>query len=144
ALRITEVRDLDPSGDGTENSDTRGLATDGDPTTAWFTERYQDTPAFGGLKEGVGLLLRVARPAVLTEVTIDSPTPGATFELQGVAPGGERPVLAKGTLTGGSQTVQVPPGPAFQNYVLWFTSLAPDDTGRYHAGVGEIRLTGIP
>lgn len=145
ALTITAVRDLDPEpdGDGAENSASRDLVVDGDPQTAWFTERYQDTPAFGGLKNGVGLLLRLARPAALTEVTIDSPTPGATFEIQGVAAGGERPVLAKGTITGGRQVVEIPPGPAFQNHVLWFTSLAPDDAGRYHAGVAEIEMRGV-
>ncbi len=144
-LTITAVRDLDPEpdGDGSENPASRDLVWDGDAETAWFTERYQDSPAFGGLKNGVGLLLRLPRPAALTEVVIDSPTPGATFQIQGVAAGGERPVLAESTLTGGRQTVQIAPGPAFQNHIVWFTSLAPDDSGRYHAGIAEIELRGV-
>lgn len=144
-LGIASVRDLDPlpDGDGTENSASVGLVHDGDAATVWFTERYQDTPEFGGLKDGVGLLLRTARPAALTQVVIDSPTAGARFQIQGVAPGGERPVLAEGTLTGGRQVVRITPGDAFQNHVLWFTSLAPDGGGRYHAGVAEIELRGI-
>jgi hypothetical protein len=29
-------------------------------------------------------------------------------------------------------------------YVLWITSLVPDDTGRFWAGVGQVELRGVP
>jgi len=146
-LTITAVRDFDPpadGGDGQENPDQRDLAVDGDPDTAWLTERYQDTPTFGGLKDGVGLLLRLDAPAVVTEAQILSPTPGVTFELQAVGPDGTRPVLAEGTFDGSLQTVTAPGDAAAQNYVVWITGLVPAEDGGYQAGVSEVRLRGVP
>lgn len=145
-LTIAAVRDLDPpedGGDGQENPGLRDLAVDGDPDTAWLTERYQDTPTFGGLKDGVGLLLRLDAPAVLTEARILSPTPGATFELQAVGPSGTRPVLAEGTFDGTLQTVTVTPETAAQNYVVWITGLTPAPDGGYQAGIAEVSLRGV-
>ena len=49
---------FDPGGDGEpENPDDVPLAFDGDPATAWSTLEYRGSPAFGNLKDGVGLLL---------------------------------------------------------------------------------------
>jgi eukaryotic-like serine/threonine-protein kinase len=146
ALPIVSVRDLDPvelGGDGVENPDQRDLALDGSPDTAWFTERYQDSAVFGGLKEGVGLLLRVEAPAVLTGVEVTSPTPGATFEVHAVAGGNERPVLAEGTFSGEPQRLAAEPAEPAQNFILWITSLAPTEDGRFHAGVSQVSLQGV-
>ncbi len=76
-LTVASVRDYDPLGDDRERPDLLPLATDGDPSTAWYTENYQDTPELGNLKEGVGLALTLPAPAVATEMVIDSPTPGS-------------------------------------------------------------------
>ncbi|HMM49903.1 MAG TPA: hypothetical protein PKE32_09885, partial [Miltoncostaeaceae bacterium] len=146
-LTIASISDVDPTetgGDGAENPGQRDLAIDGDPATAWYTEKYQDSPRFGGLKEGVGLLVHLARPAVVREALISSPTAGATFEIRSVAPGGQRPLLGSGTFTGTAQKVPLTTAPATQNVLLWITSLAPTGDGRYQAGVGEIRLRGVP
>lgn len=147
ALRIESVRDIDPpegGGDGTENPDQRELVVDGDPDTAWFTERYQDTPDFGGLKEGVGLLLRLPQPARLTALSITSPTPGAGFELQAVASGGQRPVVASGTLSGSPQVIPVGTERASQSWIIWITGLVDAGDGRFHAGIAEVGLRGVP
>ncbi len=146
-LAISAVRDLDPpegGGDGAEGTDTRSLAIDGRDDTAWYTERYEPPARFGGLKDGVGLLLRTARPAVATEAVVLSPTPGATFQILAGGPPGQGRVLADGTFTGERQTVPLPAGTPARNYVLWITALAPDETGRYHAGVSEVELRGVP
>jgi eukaryotic-like serine/threonine-protein kinase len=146
-LTITAVRDFDPpseGGDGQENPGQRDLAIDGDPETAWLTERYQDTPTFGGLKDGVGLLLRLDAPAVVTEARILSPTPGATFELQAVGSGGTRPTLAEGTFDGTLQTVTATQEAAAQSYVVWITGLAPAPDGGYQAGIADVTLRGVP
>lgn len=146
-LAISAVRDLDPpegGGDGAEGTETRGLATDGDDTTAWYTERYEPPAEFGGLKDGVGLLLRIAQPAVATEAVVLSPTPGATFQILAGGPPGQGRVLAESTFTGERQTIPLSTAAATRNFVLWITALAPDETGRYHAGVGEVELRGVP
>ncbi len=144
-LTISAVRDYDPQGnDKAENPGERGFAVDNDPTTAWYTEQYRDTPQFGGLKSGVGLILRLTAPAVATEMVVTSPTPGATFEVQGPLVAGTREVLAKGTLSGPDQVIPLASAAASEVYVLWITSLVPDQRGGYWAGVGQVQLRGIP
>ena len=147
ALAIAAVRDLDPEdegGDGAENPDSAYLAVDGDPETAWYTERYQDDPRFGGLKDGVGLALRLEAPAVPTDITVESPTPGAEFEVQAGGLGGPRTVLADGAFEDAPVTVELDDAGPQQTLILWITSLADTDDGRYHAGVAEVRLQGVP
>jgi serine/threonine-protein kinase len=74
ALPAAEVADFDPQGSGTpgENHDRVGLSHDGDPTTAWRTERYDDR-AFG-TKSGVGLQVRLSTPAAFDQLVVDSPS----------------------------------------------------------------------
>ena len=143
-LTLSSVSDFDPLGDGRERPDLLPLASDGDPSTAWYTENYQDSPELGGLKEGVGLSLALPAPAVATQMVIDSPTPGAHFEVLGPGSGIERRTLAQGTLTGGRQVIPLTRAAASSSYVLWLTSLVPDGKGGYWAGVGEVRLRGVP
>lgn len=63
------VVSFDPQGDGRENDREVPRVADGDPTTAWETERY-DTREFGNLKEGVGLILRLDSTARLRTLTV--------------------------------------------------------------------------
>jgi serine/threonine-protein kinase len=145
-LEFAAIRDYDPQGaDQAERPDLRAAAIDGDPETAWYTENYQVTPEFGGLKDGVGLVMRLAAPATATELIVSSPTPGARFQLLGPDRGdGERERLAEGELTGDRQVVPLAVTDPSQAYVLWITGLVPDDQGRFWAGVGEVELRGLP
>jgi serine/threonine-protein kinase len=141
-LPLARVVDWDPEGSGTlgENPDLVGNATDGDPATVWRTEGYLDEGDFSkrGDKSGVGLKLVLDRPAVARQLVIDSPTPGARFELRG---GDDPSPLAVATTTGTRQVVPLREGPARAEYVLWFTILPPDN-GRFRAEVGEVELQG--
>lgn len=144
-LTIAAVRDYDPQGDdGAENPDQRGLAVDGDATTAWFTERYRISPDFGGLKTGVGLILRLTGPAVATQMVVTSPTPGAGFQVLGPLESGRREVLASGTFTGAEQVIPITRAAPAEAVVLWITSLVDDGTGGFWAGVGQVELRGVP
>jgi hypothetical protein len=147
-LTIAAVRDYDPQGDGgaesPENPDQRGLAVDGDPATAWFTERYRISPDFGGLKTGVGLILRLTGPAVATQMVVTSPTPGAGFQVLGPLESGRREVLASGTFTGAGQVIPLTSAAPAEAFVLWITSLVDDGSGGFHAGVGQVELRGVP
>jgi eukaryotic-like serine/threonine-protein kinase len=143
-LTISAVRDYDPQGnDEAENAFQRGYSVDADPTTAWYTERYHSTE-FGGLKSGVGLVLRLTEPAVATEMVVSTPTPGARFQVLGPLDSGNREVLATGTLTGSDQVIPLATAEPSQVYVLWITSLVPDGEGGYWAGVGQVQLRGMP
>jgi hypothetical protein len=62
----------------------------------------------------------------------------------GPGTGIEREALAQGTLDGGEQVVRLARAAPSGSYVLWFTSLVPDAKGGYWAGVGEVRLRGVP
>ena len=143
ALALESVQAYDPFGTGGENGGLAANAIDGDPQTTWNTEHYS-----GGLnKPGVGLVLTLPRAERLTEVTIDSPTPGASFEVR-AAPEDEGPgrVLASGTLTADAQRVPIADRPVGRTFVLWLTRLVPDPNAgdRLWASIGEVRLRGVP
>ncbi len=72
---IASVQAVDPLGDETENDDLAGLAIDDDVTTAWKTETYRN-PGFSGVKTGVGFLVALEEPSVVTSVRITTPTEG--------------------------------------------------------------------
>src|SRR5690348_12404840 len=46
SVPLQALAGYDPQGDGTEHNELAGLATDGNPSTAWTTERY-DSQDFG-------------------------------------------------------------------------------------------------
>lgn len=147
-LPIAAVRDYDPEGDdgaqSPENPDQRGLAVDRDPATAWYTEKYRGSPGFGGLKTGVGLILRLVGPAVASQMVVSSPTPGAGFEVLGPLVDGRRQVLATGTFAGGEQAITLARAAPAEAYVLWITSLVDDGGGGFWAGVGQVEMRGVP
>jgi tRNA A-37 threonylcarbamoyl transferase component Bud32 len=72
---IANVVDFDPTGGDGEHSGDTGNAIDGDPETTWTTERY-NSPDWGGLKQGVGLILELEQPADLTALELDTPSSG--------------------------------------------------------------------
>jgi hypothetical protein len=140
-LALAGISDFDPEGEGRERPSDVPNAADGDPESVWFTERYA-TADFGNLKDGVGLLLSAADGSQINELVIESPTPGASFQVLGQAgASGVRPVLANGTTAGGEQTIPLG-GDGGDEVVLWFTGLTEDDSGRFWAGVGQVELRG--
>jgi eukaryotic-like serine/threonine-protein kinase len=73
ALTISGAAAFDPAGDGKENDDRVDNVRDGDPTTVWRTEGYNDRD-ITRLKPGVGIVLTLASSAVLDHLEVDSPT----------------------------------------------------------------------
>ena len=80
ALRAAATYDP-PPGDGHENDGEIGNATDGDPTTYWSTEGYNDGLAAIG-KKGVGLVVEVADDAAVRQVRVVSDTPGFMAQIK--------------------------------------------------------------
>lgn len=74
-VTFASVRSFDPEGDGEENEPQVGRATDGDPVTAWKSDRYR-SEAFGGLKKGLGLILTLDRQQSLDTLVVRSPSAG--------------------------------------------------------------------
>lgn len=143
-LTGVSVRDFDPDGDGQERPGSVANAHDGDPSTAWETERY-DSAGFGGLKDGVGLLVDLGAPTRLRRVELGLTRPGVTAELRTAAEpapdASSYRVLARAR-SDGDRLALVPPDGTTERYLLvWLTRLAPDDD-RFSAGVTDLAVTG--
>jgi hypothetical protein len=140
------AHDFDPQGDGHENPDQAALAVDGDPSTAWFTDRY-DSPSLGGLKSGVGLVLDLGEVRTVREVLVASTAAGASVQLRAAAQDADSaptgldgfPVVA--TVDEAGTTARLTPtSPVRTRYLLvWFTRL-PATSGGYKEGVAEISV----
>jgi predicted Ser/Thr protein kinase len=114
----------DPQGDGTEHNEVAGLATDGNPSTSWMTEHY-NSQDFGGLKTGVGLVLDAGSSVKLARLTVTTPTPGFTAEIQAgnSSSGGFTPDSGSQTING--TTTFTLNGATARYYVVWITQLPP-------------------
>jgi len=134
SVRLHGVGDYDPQGDGSEYGSKAPLATDGNPSTAWYTEHY-DSPAFGGLKSGLGLVLDARRAVKLGKLTVTTSTPNFTARiLAGNSPtGGFSPDST--TQSVGATTTFTLNGKSARYYVVWITQLPP---GGY-AQIQEVR-----
>ncbi|MFW3171570.1 protein kinase family protein [Geodermatophilus sp. CPCC 206100] len=134
---------LDPGGDGEpENVDAIPLSFDGDPATAWSTLTYRGSPAFGNLKDGVGIVYDLGTEQALSGVTVTTNTPGATVEIRvGDEPEGPvdgYDVVASGELT--PTTDLTFEEPVTSRYVLlWVTGLVSSDDG-FSADVAEVAV----
>jgi serine/threonine-protein kinase len=123
-VSLAGVTTYDPQGNGDEHSSTAPAATDGNPSTSWYTETYS-TQDFGGLKDGVGLVLDAGSPQDVKSLTVTTPTPGfqATV-LTGSAQSGPFTSDASTQTVGGTTTFDLN-GSTARYYVLWITRLPP-------------------
>jgi eukaryotic-like serine/threonine-protein kinase len=124
AVPLRGLMGYDPQGDGVEHNELAGLATDGDPSTAWTTETY-DSQDFGGLKDGVGLMLDAGSPVKIAHLTVTTSTPDFTAEIRvgSSSTGAFTPDSSSQTVTG--TTTFTLEGRTAQYYVVWITSLPP-------------------
>jgi eukaryotic-like serine/threonine-protein kinase len=142
-VSVGQASVFDPGGDGaSENEDEVPLSYDGDPTTAWSTLTYRGSPAFGNLKDGVGVVYDLGSEQSLAGATLRTTQPGATVEIRAASgPDGDLaswPVLAQGTLEGTTEFSFEEP--AATRYVLvWFTELVPAGDG-FSGDLAEIEL----
>jgi eukaryotic-like serine/threonine-protein kinase len=121
-VALRAVSGYDPQGTGGEHDADAPKATDGDPSTFWYTEHYSSSE-FGGLKDGVGLVLDAGRTAKVARVTLASDTPGFTARIEsGGSPSGPFTPVS-GTQTVSSSTTFTVSGTAARYYVVWITGL---------------------
>ena len=82
-LAIAAINSFDPQtldDDKAEREELTPLAFDGDLTTAWATENYRRR-SLGGLKDGVGLLIRLDDAVPLNRIELDSNSAGWVAEI---------------------------------------------------------------
>ena len=134
---------FDPQGDGDpDHPEDVALAFDGDPTTAWTTYEYRGSPAFGNLKDGLGLLLDLGDAQDVAGVTLTSLAPGATVEIYtGDTAAAELDgfdLATDGTIEGETELAFEEPVTA--RYVLvWVTNLV-EGEGGFSADIAEIAI----
>lgn len=143
-LRLAGVSTFDPPpGDGHERDAEAPLAIDGNPATAWRTQRYTRAD-LGGLKPGVGLVVRLDRPHPLDRLVVRSSTDGWAAAVYVGAPaptlaGWGRPVATRSDIAG---TVTIPLGGRSAPAVLvWITRLGPVPGG-WAVAIEEIQVLG--
>jgi serine/threonine-protein kinase len=128
AVSLRGVTGYDPDGTGPpgEHNAAAPLATDGNEATFWATETY-DSPAFGGLKSGVGLVLDAGGPVKLGSLTVTTDTPGYTAKiLSGDSESGPFADDSSAETVGASTTFDLN-GATARYYVVWITALPPGD-----------------
>jgi hypothetical protein len=148
ALRIASAVAFDPLGDGEENDTTAPLAIDGDLATAWTTLTYASRP-LGGLKEGVGLQLRLDRTSEVAGVDLQLVGKGSDLRVY-TAAGAPRSLkdyrLAAEVLGAGDRlTLRFDPPKTADTVLIWLTGL-PATADGYQGGIAEavVRGTAVP
>lgn len=130
-VKLTAAGAYDPEGDGRERDEEAPLAVDGQETTSWRTERYSRF-----FKTGVGLVLDAGRRVRVTQVVVDTPTPGirAEIRLGSTREGPFARVSASKILT--ARTVFPVARRGGRYVVVWITALPPGSAGE----VSEVRV----
>jgi putative peptidoglycan lipid II flippase len=95
-------------GGGADNPGQAALAIDAASTTGWSTDTYFDSAPFPNFKSGVGLLLQLPRPAVVTAVRLDVPSTGTQVQVRSSPTLGPK---ALSDTTELSPSVPLQPGP---------------------------------
>ncbi|MBF6248767.1 hypothetical protein IU471_35275, partial [Nocardia elegans] len=118
---------------------------DNDPATVWRTDQYfQQFPA---LKKGVGLMATLPSPAKLTNVSINSPTPGTSVEIR-TSPTNS-PTLDQTQLIGTAQLgagvteIPVSTDQSARYVLVWITGLG--NTGnQFQSAIADLRFDAAP
>ncbi|MFI7004096.1 lipid II flippase MurJ [Nocardia sp. NPDC050175] len=143
-IPVTGVSVFSPEGtqDGVGNVN---LVLDQNPGTLWRTDQYfQQFPA---LKKGIGLLSTLPSPAKLTNVSINSPSPGTSVEIR-TSPTAQ-PTLDQTQLIGtaklgdGVTDIPVRTDQAARYVLVWITGLG-NSGGQFQTSIADIRFDAAP
>ncbi len=132
-------------GGGADNPSQAGLAIAGDPTTGWSTDTYFDAAPFPGFKSGVGLLLQLPRPAVVTAVGLDVPSTGTQVQIRSSATANPAALTDTTELTPpvplqpGHNRIPVNNAPPTSTVLVWISTLG-DTDGRSRTEVSNLTI----
>ena len=150
-LPVSAVYDFDPQGtDDSERPDLVQFAVDGDPSTGWQTSTYFGSPTFGGLKDGVGLVLDLGSAHEVQQVRVRLRGEPTDLSVR-VAPatatrvprslGDTRNTVSANRV--GSDIAMALGQPQFTRYVVvWVRSLPEITPGEYRAEITEVVIRG--
>ncbi len=147
---ISSISPFNAYGDNKdEHSSEIANATDGNPATAWTTQRYNDQ--FGAYRPGTGLLIDLgsARPVGSVDVQFIGDTkvelkaaPAGTASAPNVDENGFRSFGAPVASGSGSKVTLKPAAPVTTRYLLLWLTNVPTDDGGYRGKVAEIQVNG--
>lgn len=129
------------------------LAIDSSTGTFWHTSYYLNSPYFGNLKQGTGLVLDMGKPVKISQVRVKfGSTPGANVQIKvdnsaqppDPAAAGPLPTVAQANGIGGSYTFTMKKPATGRYVIIWLTKLPPlPGTGnRYQANVYNVTIRG--
>ena len=134
---------FDPEGTGPpgEHDELAGNVLDGDPNTEWHTEIYDDRSM--GIKAGVGLVIELAEPARMDELTITSDGDGwaASVYISDTTPtslGGWGSALM--VATGLDRDVTLRPATRGASLLIWITDLGTGGSS-FRLTIHEVTIT---
>ena len=144
---FTDLRatDLDPQGDGEENSDEATGAVDGDQATSWTTLTYKQQLGPTGLKRGVGLVVDLGQSRAVRRVdlTLAGQPTSLSLYLSDTVPGNPEELTAVGEAEAAQATtsIDLDGAPTGRYLTIWFTSL-PTVPGGYKGGIVDLVVAG--
>lgn len=135
---------FDPDGNGTEDPGGVGLAVDDDPSTLWSTDVYRGSPRFGGLKDGVGLLVDLGRAKTVDTARLLLSATGADIELRAgpnpPATATDLRLVGSRNATPTSLTLRLAAPVRARYWLVWITSLPRTGSDNYSLGIAEFTL----
>ncbi|MGP8001159.1 MAG: protein kinase family protein [Streptosporangiaceae bacterium] len=138
---------------GDEDNGQAGLAIDNKPATAWHTQFYDQSPFFGGLKAGTGLLIDMGKPVRLRSIQLTfGPEAGANVDIEvgsnaSISPQGLASftkVAKEKNVGSGTQTFRTSASASGRYVLIWFTKLPPlaGSNGQFEAFIYNVVLHG--
>ncbi len=139
-VQVSGVRTLDPEGGDGENDETAPAAIDDDPSSFWRSSTYRSAE-FGGLKEGVGLVVTLTAAAPVSEVTLQVNGDGGVVELRSAPGQGLEGSEVIGTASPATGTLTLTPDEPVttQHLVIWFTEL-PEVEGSFRIELADVAV----
>jgi serine/threonine-protein kinase len=127
-VRLHGVTSYDPVGQEAQIFGSTAVnATDGNPDTAWVTQTY-NTPEFGGLKDGIGLVLSSGGSVALKSLSVTTSTPGFIAEIEVGGSSSGPFVVDSASRTVGTHTTFTLNGESGRYWMVWLTQLGPART----------------
>jgi hypothetical protein len=145
AVALTGATAFDPLGDGAENNDRASAAIDGDPSTAWQTQGYDDSAI--KVKPGVGLVVTLANSTSLASLKVNSPTNNWSADIyvadspKDSLEGWGAPVATKSGIAPGTTSFDLK-GTKGGAVLIWITNVGTDadDSGRFHTLIADVTV----
>ncbi|MCY1143968.1 protein kinase family protein [Actinoplanes sp. Pm04-4] len=157
ALTADMVRIVDPPDGSREDTGESKYTVDGDPDTAWETQRFKQAN-FGNFKPGMGVLVDLGSARKLSEIQVEMSHPGATMDIRtgnddpGDNSAGDEKIMQTFKRLGDSETKAdgtrevfsvFNPDQTYRYVLVFLTKLPPADEGSgFKVSVQEIEVYG--